>query len=185
MCYYRIPTRGCFRDCNKKTSDLKNRSSKCFITFLGKFQNSCFQNISRQILVIDSLGLFNPFVPNAPFLYPLKTSENLTVEKGCIENKWVKSSQKLDYYSLFIRLWLVERRKSKIAAIFSNLFNTSNAIDIQMFKVKKSNNRANYYFFSIWFSFTNIHDSHDSRRKGGYFLNSSLPLPLASQALGH
>ena len=23
--------------------------------------------------------LFNPFVPNAPFLYPLKTSENLTV----------------------------------------------------------------------------------------------------------
>ena len=34
--------------------------------------------------------LFNPFVPNAPFLYPLKTSENLTVEKGCIGNKWVK-----------------------------------------------------------------------------------------------
>ena len=24
---------------------------------------------------------FNPFVPNAPFLYPLKTSENLAVEK--------------------------------------------------------------------------------------------------------
>ena len=22
---------------------------------------------------------FNPFVPNAPFLYPLKTSENLTI----------------------------------------------------------------------------------------------------------
>ena len=41
---------------------------------------------------------FNPFVPNAPFLYPKKTSENRTVfflyfqgvEKGCIENKWVK-----------------------------------------------------------------------------------------------
>ena len=40
----------------------------------------------------------NPFVPNAPFLYPLKTSENLTVflcfqgvEKGCIENEWVKT----------------------------------------------------------------------------------------------
>ena len=36
-------------------------------------------------------------VCNAPFLYPLKTSENLEVfwcfqgvEKGCIENKWVK-----------------------------------------------------------------------------------------------
>ena len=38
----------------------------------------------------------NTFVPNAPFLYPLKTSENFTVfccfqgvEKRCIENKWV------------------------------------------------------------------------------------------------
>ena len=42
--------------------------------------------------------MFNPFVPNAPFLYPLKTSENLTVfscfqgiEKGCIGNDWVKA----------------------------------------------------------------------------------------------
>ena len=34
--------------------------------------------------------LVNPFVPNAPFLYPLKTSENRKgVEKGCIGNKWV------------------------------------------------------------------------------------------------
>ena len=39
----------------------------------------------------------NPFVPNAPFLYPLKISENRKVfccfqevEKRCIENKWVK-----------------------------------------------------------------------------------------------
>ena len=37
----------------------------------------------------------NPFVPNAPFLYPLKTSENLTdvfrgVGKECIGSKWVK-----------------------------------------------------------------------------------------------
>ena len=37
----------------------------------------------------------NPFVPNAPFTYPLKTSENLQVfwyfqgvEKGRIRNKW-------------------------------------------------------------------------------------------------
>ena len=36
----------------------------------------------------------NPFVPNAPFLYPLKTSENPKVsgfqgaEKGRIGNKW-------------------------------------------------------------------------------------------------
>ena len=37
----------------------------------------------------------NPFVPNTPFLYPLKTSEIFMVlflglEKGCIGNRWVK-----------------------------------------------------------------------------------------------
>ena len=49
-------------------------------------------------------SLFSPFVPNAPFLYPLKTSENLAVfwcfqgvEKGCIGNEWVK--RKLMYKS--------------------------------------------------------------------------------------
>ena len=35
-------------------------------------------------------SILNPFVPNAPFLYPLKTSENRKgVEKGCIWNKCV------------------------------------------------------------------------------------------------
>ena len=39
---------------------------------------------------VKAIPLFNPFVPNAPFLYPLKTSENLCfqgVEKGCVGNK--------------------------------------------------------------------------------------------------
>ena len=42
-------------------------------------------------------SFINPLVPNVPFLYPLKTSENLTVfwcfqgvEKWCIGNEWVK-----------------------------------------------------------------------------------------------
>ena len=46
----------------------------------------------------NSLSWLNSFAPNAPFLYPLKTSKNLTVfwcfqgvEKGCIRNKWVKT----------------------------------------------------------------------------------------------
>ena len=34
--------------------------------------------------------IFNPFIPNAPFLYPLKTSEKK--EKGCIGNRWVNTS---------------------------------------------------------------------------------------------
>ena len=44
----------------------------------------------------------NLFVPNAPFLFPLKTSENLTVfwyfqgvEKGCIGNKWINIRHKI------------------------------------------------------------------------------------------
>ena len=44
-----------------------------------------------------SLKCVNPFLPNVPFLYPLKTSENRKVfwcfqevEKRYIENKWVK-----------------------------------------------------------------------------------------------
>ena len=41
--------------------------------------------------------LINPFVPNAPFLHPLKTSENHTVfcfqgvGNGCIENERVNT----------------------------------------------------------------------------------------------
>ena len=47
----------------------------------------------------NSIGIFNPFVPNAPFLYLLKTPENLTVlqcfqglEKGWVGKEWVKES---------------------------------------------------------------------------------------------
>ena len=45
--------------------------------------------------MVDRHNYVNPFVPNAPFLCPLKTSENLTVfcfqgvEKGCAGNEWV------------------------------------------------------------------------------------------------
>ena len=44
-----------------------------------------------------TVKIINPFVPNAPFLYPLKTSEKFRVflcfqevENGCIGNKRVK-----------------------------------------------------------------------------------------------
>ena len=42
-----------------------------------------------------------------------------------------------------------------------------------------------FVFFLSGFSFTSIHDSQDSRGRGGYLFNSSLPLPPASQALRH
>ena len=44
----------------------------------------------------DSEVPFNLFVPNAPFIYPLKTLENRKVEKGCIGDKLVKRSLLLD-----------------------------------------------------------------------------------------
>ena len=46
-------------------------------------------------MYIERSKRFNPFFPNAPFLYPLKTLENRKffwcfqgVEKCCIGNKW-------------------------------------------------------------------------------------------------
>ena len=56
-----------------------------------------FRKISQNSQKNTYQSFFNPFVPNAPFLYPLKTSENLMVflyfqgvEKWCIGNEWVK-----------------------------------------------------------------------------------------------
>ena len=41
------------------------------------------------------------------------------------------------------------------------------------------------FFFLSRFSFTNILESQDCREGGGYFFNSSLPLPPDSQTLRH
>ena len=38
-----------------------------------------FKSLWKKDWVVLISSLFNPFVPNAPFLYPLKTSGNLTV----------------------------------------------------------------------------------------------------------
>ena len=64
-------------------------------------------NISKsttEIIKVTNGCYINPFVPNAPFLYLLKTSENLTVfccfhgvEKGCIENININLAELNDY----------------------------------------------------------------------------------------
>ena len=74
------------------------RNSSCSIVFWLFFPYFCevSQNISVFLYISSWAKIvlecnFNPFVPNAPFLYPLKTSENLQgFEKGCIGNEWVK-----------------------------------------------------------------------------------------------
>ena len=52
--------------------------------------------------------------------------------------------------------------------------------EIQLKKLLLSN-----VFFLSGFSFTNIHYHRTAGERGGYLFNSSLPLPLASQALRH
>ena len=45
---------------------------------------------------IEAFKILNPFVPNAPFLYPLKTSGYFQgVGKGCIGNELVKRTRGL------------------------------------------------------------------------------------------
>ena len=60
-----------------------------------------FRHFSRSGIY---LSLINPFIPNAPFLYPLKTSENRKVfwcfqgmEKGCMGDKWVNCKNKIRF----------------------------------------------------------------------------------------
>ena len=45
-------------------------------SFSDKTKTSAVKSKTR---LVEKLSKINPFVPNAPFLYPLKTSENLTV----------------------------------------------------------------------------------------------------------
>ena len=54
---------------------------------------------------MNNYYFINPFVPNAPFLYLLKTSENRfqEVESGCTGNEWVNSCHILEYTTLMIK----------------------------------------------------------------------------------
>ena len=53
--------------------------------------------VGQKSQIFEQSFCINPYVPNAPFLYPLKTENRKVfwcfqgVEKECIGNKWVKS----------------------------------------------------------------------------------------------
>ena len=67
----------------------KRNQSYCFkINRLNVFCKNgvfefCFEkfakHLSRSFFLIKGCNFINPFVPSAPFLYPLKSSENLMV----------------------------------------------------------------------------------------------------------
>ena len=68
-----------------------------YVAIFYHMQMFCFSLLTNFEIASFLVILLNPFVPNKPFLYPLKTSENLKVlwcfqgvKKGCIGNKWLK-----------------------------------------------------------------------------------------------
>ena len=60
-------------------------SSSCNSKKIQKSSNSTWSTFFTFWMIT-----VNQFVPNAPFPYPLKTSENLMADKGCTGSKWVK-----------------------------------------------------------------------------------------------
>ena len=85
-----------------------------------------FPLILWALWLICSSTLFNLFVPNAPFLYPLKTSEKRTVcwcfqgvEKGCIGDEWVNSSLPLSSAEVWPHYYA---NGAKLACIYLFLF---------------------------------------------------------------
>ena len=89
------------------------------------------------------VNMSNPFVPNARFLYPLKTSENPEVfwcfqgvEKGCVENEQVK------------KIWLNMIRNLNVSTLF--LVSSSFLFKMQFFFEKsKSKFRITIYDSSL------------------------------------
>ena len=76
----------------------------------------------------------NPFSPNAPFLYPLKIPENLTVfwyfqrvEEGCIGNKWVERKNKYTLFKLIA--WSFERTFILSASMLKSTKISKNLVD--------------------------------------------------------
>ena len=71
------------------------------------------RRITSLFVALVLLLAFNPFVPNAPFLYTLETSENLTVfwcfqgvDKGCFGSEWINRIFPLEYDHVFVWIQL-------------------------------------------------------------------------------
>ena len=85
--------------------------------------------ISKNITSYAFFLVFNSFVSNTLFLYPLKTSENRKVllcfqgvEKGCIGNKWVKIAKSLQLSFKLVSSICYILPKESISKIMNNAF---------------------------------------------------------------
>ena len=61
----------------------------------------------RTTRIVKSIQL-NPFVSNAPFLYPLKRGGRKGIEKGCIRNKRVKGDSDKKYQKSLRKTFLIK-----------------------------------------------------------------------------
>ena len=104
--------------------------------WLFPYQSSCYNNIIYHVMNTEksqyrrtmsrNVASLNTFVPNAPFLYPLKTTESLMVfwcfqgmAKGCIGNELVKLI--CPWRDEFITLWILNRQKKFLRAAIVTL----------------------------------------------------------------
>ena len=90
----------------------------------------CWISSEFQFQIKFSCYYFNPFVPNAPFLYFLKTSENLTVycfqrvEKGCTGKEWVNTAIQNKTYKLYLNKFYICFSASDFSCGFQQLKQT-------------------------------------------------------------
>ena len=119
---------------------------KCF----WRISRWCFSSklalFLRKLLNTAFLAWINPFVPNAPFLYSLKTLENLKIFScfQVIENGWIGKEQVKDF---LIKPWW-------IFVIAYNCFMRSKITE----NAEKGINENKFFFIDacVWISFLPI-----------------------------
>ena len=95
----------------------------------GHFRSTCevsIQFLASQIIYTS----INPFIPNASFLYPLKTSENRNVfwcflvfsggREKMLGNKWINGSKNTHKYGIERNFLEIKVEKSILKVIYKN-----------------------------------------------------------------
>ena len=141
--------------------DRKELEIKC-LEFFEKLVHWTFMFSLRGV---TGAWWLNPFVPNAPFLYTLKTSENRKVfwcfqgvEKGCKPDDYViiKRRIKREVLNFRINLWLnffINAEKITVALPFK-IFKTNSHTESDHFSFTSFNQRFSPTAFSNFLHWT-------------------------------
>ena len=81
--------------------------------------------------ILYTCSIINPFVPNASFLYPPKTSENCNVEKGyrkgALGTNGLRESTRKKY-NPYLQKWHICCQESNINPVTPNITNVSDSL---------------------------------------------------------